>query len=333
MTPAHHRPGGGFQNPWPNGLPNRLGAILKWRFVDRVVRPPAPDPDPSVFPRVAPAFPAPRGAPDRLTLTWVGHATFLVQLGGVNLLTDPMWGERASPIPFLGPRRWVAPGIALEALPPIDAVLLSHNHYDHLDASSVRRLVRRYPAVRWLVPLGLAPFLRGRGAADVTEYDWWDEARVGSVSLTCTPARHFSARGLRDRNATLWCGWAVASARQRLFFAGDTALHPEFATIGARCGPFDVALLPVGAYDPRWFMKSVHMNPEEAVRAFQALTAGAPAAPAAAPPVMVPMHWGTFKLTDEPMDEPPARVRAAWQAARLDPGQLWLPAHGQSRTL
>ena len=292
-------------------------------------RRPAPDPDPGVFRRVAPAYQTPRAAVDRLTLTWVGHATFLVQVGGLNVLTDPMWSERASPLRFAGPRRWVPAAVPFEQLPPIDVVLQSHNHYDHLDDWTVRQLAARHPGARWLAPLGLGGFLRARGVRDPLELDWWEHAPAGPVTIGCVPARHFSARSPWDRNRTLWCGWSIAAASRRLLFAGDSGYHPEFTAIGERFGPFHAALLPIGAYEPRWFMGPVHMNPEEAVRAFQDLVR-AQASPSA---IMVGMHWGTFKLTDEPMDEPPARARLAWRAAGLDSELLWIPAHGETREL
>jgi N-acyl-phosphatidylethanolamine-hydrolysing phospholipase D len=178
----------------------------------------------------------------------------------------------------------------------------------------------------------VGPFLLQRGARDVHELDWWDETRVGSLAIGCTPAQHFSARGFGDRNRTLWCGWSLAAPARQVFFAGDSGYHPEFMAIGERFGPFDAALLPIGAYEPRWFMRPVHMNPEEAVRAFQDLQRGRPAI-SGRPVVMVGMHWGTFKLTDEPMDEPPARARSAWRAAGLESANLWLPTPGESRAL
>jgi N-acyl-phosphatidylethanolamine-hydrolysing phospholipase D len=311
-------------------VPGRAGGLLRWLLVDRVRHPRPPDPDPSSFKLATPAFPTPRAEAGSLVVTWVGHATFLVQIGGYNVLTDPMWGERASPSAFAGPRRWARPGIALSDLPPIDAVLQSHNHYDHLDDATVRRLARQHPRARWLVPLGLAPFLRTRGVRELTELDWWEERRAGGVTYTCAPAQHFSARAPWDRNRTLWCSWGIAAGSRRLYFGGDSGLHPEFARIGERCGPFDATLLPIGAYEPRWFMRPVHMSPEEAVDAYREL-----ARPRrdGRSPTFVAMHWGTFKLTDEPMDEPPRRLRAAWAAAGLDPTGLWVPAHGETRVL
>jgi N-acyl-phosphatidylethanolamine-hydrolysing phospholipase D len=257
----------------------------------------------------------------------VGHASLLVQLAGLNILTDPMWSQRASPVQFTGPRRWVPPGIAFADLPPIDVVLQSHNHYDHLDDYTVRRLAREHPGATWAVPLGLAQFVRRRGVPSdaVRELDWWQEQALGAIRVVCTPAQHFSGRSFRDRGATLWCGWALAAQDgKRVFFAGDTGYHPEFAQIGERCGPFDLSLMPIGAYEPRWFMRYLHMNPEEAVAAFRALGAGG---------AMVPIHWGTFKLTDEAMDEPPVRAHAAFLAAGLPIDAYRQLAHGETLTL
>ena len=336
--PPHHDPRGGFRNPWPDAAARGFPDVLRWA-VRRRVRGVPPDPDPSMFARVAPSFRTPRADDDALTVTWVGHSTALIQIAGRNVLTDPMWGERASPVAFAGPKRWVAPGIAFEALPPIDVVLLSHNHYDHLDDGTVRRLAARDPGAVWAVPLGLAAFVRARGVTRAHELDWWQEVVDGPLVLACTPAQHFSARGLGDRNRTLWASWCVGAPRRRVFFGGDTGYHPEFARIGARHGPFDVALLPIGAYEPRWFMRPVHMNAEEAVRAFADLHAdvapGPGAGPGTGPPraVLVPVPWGTFKLTDEPMDEPPRRAAAAWADAGRDPVDLWMLRHGETREL
>ncbi|HXF96234.1 MAG TPA: MBL fold metallo-hydrolase [Gemmatimonadales bacterium] len=330
--PRHHLPGGGFRNPWLDGVPGRFTGLLRWLVIERLTKGRPPQPDPSAFPRRTPEFPAPRAGRDELVLTWVGHATFLVQIGGLNLLTDPVWSQRAFPVQWAGPRRLVPPGIAFDRLPPIDAVLLSHNHYDHLDAGTVRALARRHPDLRWLVPLGVGSLLRRLGARRVTELDWWEETRVDELQVGCTPAQHFSARGPLDRNRTLWCGWSIAAPARRVFFAGDTGLHPEFAAIGDRFGPFHAVLLPVGAYEPRWFMRPVHLDPEEALEAFRALHAARPPLPGKRV-VMVPMHWGTFRLTDEPMDEPPGRTARAWAAAGLDPADLWILAHGETRRL
>jgi N-acyl-phosphatidylethanolamine-hydrolysing phospholipase D len=273
---------------------------------------------------VAPAFETPRAAADVLTLTWFGHSSTLLQVGGLNVLTDPVWSMRASPVSFAGPRRWVAPPLSLERLPSVDVVLISHNHYDHLDLPTVRRLAARFGDAEWLAPLGLAPLLARCGVARVRELDWWDDAGVRGITFTAVPAQHFSSRSFDDRNATLWCGWTLVGAGRRLYFAGDSGYHPDFGVVGQRRGPFDIALLPIGAYNPASVMQSVHLNPEEAVRAFQDVQGGARG-------VMVGIHWGTFPLTDEPMDEPPRRAREAWIGAGLPPGDLWLPVHGETR--
>ena len=345
MTPSHHRPGGGFRNPWPSA-PRQSGpaSLLRWLVVERLTRPRPPDPDPAAaFPRADPAFARPRAAPGVLTATWVGHTTFLLQLGGWNVLTDPVWGERASPVPFAGPRRYTAPGVAFGALPPIDLVVLSHDHYDHLDAPTVRALAARFPAARWLAPLGVGAELRALGAREVAERDWWEDVEFagggreggppGPLAATCVPAQHFSGRGVTNRDATLWAGWVLrapaAGARAAVYFAGDTALHPDFAEVGRRCGPAALAVLPVGAYAPRWFMRAVHCDPDDALAAYDAVCAGIAAAhPGAAPPAFGASHYGTFRLTDEPTDEPPRRTRAGWAARGGDPGALWVPAHG-----
>jgi N-acyl-phosphatidylethanolamine-hydrolysing phospholipase D len=250
-------------------------------------------------------------------------------MAALNILFDPIWSERASPLRFVGPRRWVPPGVEFDRLPPIDAVILSHDHYDHLDAPTISRLTRRYPAALWYAPLGIGDFLRHRGAREVVERDWWEETAIGGARLTCVPAQHFSGRTLGKRNTTLWCGWVLRSAGQTLFFAGDTGLHPEFTAIASRCGPIDFAILPIGAYEPRWFMGSVHMNPEDCIKAVTQLRT----APSGKPLIVAAAHWGTFKLTDEPMDEPPARMRHEWQAAGFDSKNLWIMRHGETRTL
>jgi len=326
---SHHRPGGGFRNPWPGAAPHGFGDFLRWVVLDRRSRQRPADPDRSAFTRVPSSFHTPRADADALTVTRVGHSTCLVQLGALNVLTDPVWSERASPLPFLGPKRWVSPGVDLDALPPIDLVLISHSHYDHLDDRTVRRLIASHPDAHWCTPLGVGALIARRGAMHVTELDWWQETRVADARITCTPAQHFSGRGLGDRNATLWSGWAVEVDGWRMFFAGDTGLHPEFRAIGERCGPFDVTLFPIGAYDPRWFMRPVHVDPEEAVEAIAQLDASR--GDRTSRLIMVPIHWGTFKLTDESMDEPPRRARAAWARAGFAADDLWLLHVGETR--
>jgi L-ascorbate metabolism protein UlaG (beta-lactamase superfamily) len=181
--------------------------------------------------------------------------------------------------------------------------------------------------MRWCAPLGVAEFLKRRGASHVIELDWWEHAETLGLSLGCTPAQHFSGRYPWNRDATLWCGWTIAFSREKVFFAGDTALHPQFADIARRFGPFDMAILPIGAYEPRWFMRVVHMDPEDSVTAFQQLVSADPSHGC----VMVGSHWGTFQLTDEPVAEPPRRTSDHWSSLGLEPDRLWIMKHGETR--
>ena len=337
MTPPrHHHPDGGFRNPWPNATPADAADVLRWQ-TERRRNPRAPNPPPGHFPRATPAFEAPRARADLVTATWVGHSTVLLQIGGFNVLTDPIWSSRASPLWFVGPRRLNAPGVDFDALPPIDVVLQSHNHYDHLDSRTVRRIARRHSDAAWYAPLGLPPALRRWGVRNVVERDWWETvdhvangAAGGRVTIAAAPAQHFSARGFGDRNRTLWCGWTIHAAGRRVFFAGDTGLHPEFADIAERHGPFDLVLLPIGAYEPRWFMRRVHMNPEDALEAYRALSGPYADVPS---PAMLAIHWGTFRMTEEPAAEPPERMRRLWDQAGLEEERLWILRHGETRRL
>jgi N-acyl-phosphatidylethanolamine-hydrolysing phospholipase D len=328
VAPPHHAPNGAFRNPWALGE-SRFTGLLRWRW-NRLRHPLPPDDGARSLQRVVPSIRAPRAAADEIAITWVGHSTLLVQLGSVNVLTDPVWGERVSPWRSLGPRRLVPPGIPIDALPPIDIVLLSHNHYDHLDARTVRTLATAQPRARWVVPLRLARLVRSLGARDVEELDWWEQLRTPDATVACTPARHFSARTPFDRNRTLWCGYAVTGTTGSFFYAGDTGLHPEFARIGEQFGPFVVSAMPIGAYEPRWFMHPVHVDPDEAVAAFRALHAHHGMSSRA---TMVGLHWGTFRLTDEPILEPPRRAREAWQRVTLPEENLWILSHGETRVL
>jgi N-acyl-phosphatidylethanolamine-hydrolysing phospholipase D len=320
------RKGHTFQNPWPHAEPHGFGDFVRWAMERRTRNRPEAADDPVLT--TPPAFAVPRADPATLTATWIGHTTALLQVGGLNILTDPIWSDRASPLTFAGPKRISPPGVPFDDLPIVDAVIISHNHYDHLDRNTVQRLIARFPAAAWRVPLGVAGFIRSKGAVDVAECDWHDSTTVGGLRVTCVPAQHFSGRGLFDRNMTLWCGWVLSSDRHSVYFAGDTAFNPSFAEIGQRYGPFHLALLPIGAYDPRWFMRPVHMDPEECVAAVQQL------APARSDtPVLLATHWGTFRLTDEPVTEPPHRMRRAWSTASLPSEKLWIARLGETRVL
>ncbi|HJU65918.1 MAG TPA: MBL fold metallo-hydrolase [Gemmatimonadaceae bacterium] len=326
--PAHHDPSGGFRNPWTDGPERPPGGLLRWALVHRTTRPAAKDPprEPRRSARAArmsrTISPTSEG---QLAITWIGHSTFLVQIGGRNVLTDPIWSERPSPLRLVGPRRRTRPGIELDDLPEVHAVLISHDHYDHLDAPTVRRLVALHRDAQWLAPLGVGRRLCRLGVRVVHELDWWQTAHLTSLTCECVPARHWSGRSLRDRGATLWCGWVIGGGNRRVYFAGDTALHPELERIGARAAQLDAALLPIGGYEPSWYMRHVHMSPEEAVHAYAKLRAEP------GDMIMVPMHWGTFKLADEAIDEPPRRLREAWCAAGMPLGALWVPTPGETR--
>ncbi len=321
---SSHRADGRFQNPWPNATPPTFRDVVAWRRT----RSAAARPHPALPTPVPSQIDQPRAAPGTLNATWVGHSTVLLQVGALNVLTDPMWSDRASPVQWAGPTRLTKPGIALDALPPIDVVLLSHNHYDHLDARTVRTLAAHHPSARWFAPLGVARYVRQWAARAVTEMDWWDVVEADGIQVACTPAQHASGRTPFDRMRTLWCGWTLRAGPHAIFFAGDTAYHPEFGQIAHCHGPFDLCVLPVGAYEPRWFMRPVHVNPEEAVRAYADL---AGAHPGRTPPVALAVHWGAFSLADEPMDEPPRLARAAWGGMGLDPERLWILSLGETR--
>jgi len=316
-----------FSNPWPTQPPPGHNNVLRWALAHRLTRP--PDPPGRVLDAATPSFALPAARSDELTVTWIGHSTTLVQIGGLNVLTDPVWSERASPVRFAGPRRRLPPAMDLNALPPVDIVVISHDHYDHLDVSTIARLSAARADTRWLVPLGVGDHLRAAGARHVDELAWWEARTVGPLSLVCTPAQHSSGRGLADRNRSLWCGWTMATTsepQRAIYFAGDTAYCPAFVEIAARLGPFDACLLPIGAYEPRWYMRYVHMTPEEAVRAFEELCQGSVAQSS-----LVPIHWGTFRIADDTLDEPPRRLRAEWAAANFPPSSLAMLAHGETR--
>jgi len=322
--PSHHAPSRGFRNPWPGSQPHGLRGVLKWAITRRQLVDDPVLPAPVLSTSRSQGFLPQR---DDLTITWIGHSSFLIQCDGINVLTDPIWSDRASPFSFAGPRRVVPPGVRFAELPYIDATLISHDHYDHLDDRTVRRLIERFPLMQWLVPLHVGEFLSRRGATMVTELDWWEEKRFSSFSAACTPARHFSGRYPWNRNATLWCGWTINAGSRRIFFAGDTGFHSEFRRIAAHLGPFDLVILPIGAYEPRWFMQPVHMNPSDSVAAFHELLDPSRQC------VMVASHWGTFRLTDEPLLEPPVLTRQFWSDASLPADMLWLLGPGETRSL
>jgi N-acyl-phosphatidylethanolamine-hydrolysing phospholipase D len=316
-APAHHREQG-FANP-DQTHPHASG-WTRWSFFARRVLGTTFQPRTADLPRVANDGATLRANREAATVTWVGHATLLVQLDGVNLLTDPHWSERASPVGFAGPRRVSAPGLRFEDLPPIHLVVISHDHYDHLDVATVQRLAREHRP-RFLVPLGLKAWFAELGITDVEELDWWQSRTVSGLEVTCVPAQHFSGRTLWDRNRRLWSGWAVRGRDRRLFFAGDTGYARVFKEIGARLGPFDLAAIPIGAYLPPVIMKASHTTPEEALDVHADVNGRA----------LVPIHWGTFDLAEEPLDEPPQRLEADARRRGLGPERVWILKFGETR--
>jgi N-acyl-phosphatidylethanolamine-hydrolysing phospholipase D len=271
------------------------------------------------LPTAVPDVDALRSNRHAATVTWVGHSTLLVQLDGVNFLTDPTWSARVGPWSGrLGVRRFTPPGIAFDDLPPIDFVLISHDHYDHLDEPTVRRLARAFNP-RFVVPLGIKAWLADRGITNVSELDWGESITVKGLEIVCTPAQHGSGRALVDAGERLWASWVVVGSK-RFYFGGDTGYAPHFAMIGEALGPFDLAALPIGSYTPREIARPVHMSPEDALQASLDLRSAR----------FIGIHWGTFELAREPYDEPPRRIAAEVVRLGLDPRSIWLPKPGET---
>jgi L-ascorbate metabolism protein UlaG (beta-lactamase superfamily) len=320
-TPAATRPPG-EPRVWPRSFADRLTDPLPGvRDLVRVVRECAVRPAAHALKDV-PLLPVESGAvppagPATVSVTWAGHASWVVRIGGLTVLTDPVWSRR---IPGT-PARITPVGVPWSALPPVDAVVISHNHYDHLDAPTLKRLPR---GTALFVPAGLGDWFRRRGFTRVTELDWWEAAELGGVRLDFVPAHHWSRRTLTDGCRSLWGGWVLSDAAgPRIYFAGDTGYGHFFREIGRAHPGIDLALLPIGAYAPRWMLRPAHTDPEEAVQAFLDLGAAA----------MAPMHWATFLLSSEPPLEPLRRLHAAWAAAALARGALWDLPVGGSRVL
>lgn len=319
--PPHHAAGGGFRNVHikPDG---RFWDFWRWRLGlgPREEQALPPGETPPYRPQVVAPDLNSLNHPDpkKIQVTWIGHSTFLVQVAGLNLLTDPMFSDRASPLSFAGPKRQAPPGVPLAQLPPIHAALISHNHYDHLDLGTVTGLGNR---VRFFVPLGLAAWFKKNDLTQVDELDWWQSQSLGNIRLHCVPAQHFSMRTLFDRNRTLWCGWVLETPEGNIFFTGDTGYCRHFQEIGQRLGPMRLALIHVGGYQPRWFMSSMHVNPKEAVRIHQDVRSLQ----------SIGMHWGTFKLTDEPLGEPPRYLQRALKQAKIPADRFVVLKIGETR--
>ncbi len=321
---THHRPDG-FTNSDGIRTNKPLADLIRWRW--EAWRGGHPAPPSQVYdgyagiPTMQPDLARLAAPGDRPIVTWLGHATVLIQLAGVNILTDPHFSDRASPFSFIGPRRRVPLVATLDKLPRIDLVVISHNHYDHLDEQTVLALAAQQGGPpQFLVPLGVDEWFGDLGVTSVRAMDWWDKSRIGPVEIDFVPVQHWSARSLTDRNKTLWGGYVIRGADTSVFFAGDTGYSRDFAQIAARYGGFDLALLPVGAYEPRWFMKQQHVNPDEAVQVHLDINARQ----------TVGIHWGTFELTDEPLDQPVLDLAAAVRKYQLEPDAFILLQHGQT---
>ncbi len=301
---SDHFDGRRFHNPGPGWQSER--AFLKWQFNRQR----------GYWPRWmdAPYGPPPpkRVGDGQLRVTFVNHATTLIQIDGMNILTDPVWSERVSPFGFAGPKRHRAPGIRFQDLPPIDIVLVSHNHYDHLDVATLQRLA----GSKIITPLGNAALMKRHGIV-ASELDWWQS----EGPITVVPAQHFSARGMSDRNRNLWGGFMIASRSGNVYFAGDTGWGNHFEEIARRCQPIRVALLPIGAYLPRWFMRYAHIEPAEAVRAHFVLRAQ----------TSIAIHFGSFELGDDGQFEPVRDLERAI-VANNDP-RFWILDHGEGRDI
>jgi L-ascorbate metabolism protein UlaG (beta-lactamase superfamily) len=307
---------GAFRNQidTPLMMPGRtLDAIAEWLWGKKKTRPPRPLPTVGL---VRGSFSRP--PLDDLRICWLGHSTVLLELEGVRMLFDPVWARRSSPSRFVGPARFQPVPLAVEELPALDAVVISHDHYDHLDRQLIERLARAQREVIFHVPLGVGAHLEewGIAAARTRELDWWQEASVaeGRVRLVAAPARHFSGRGLLDRNRTLWASWAAIGKRRRAYFGGDGGYGRHFVEIGTRLGPFDLTMLEIGAYHPSW--EAIHLGPENALRAHRDLGGS----------LLLPIHWGTFDLAVHAWDEP---IRTLAAAAPASGAELLVPRIGE----
>lgn len=300
--------GGRFVDTIPRVEPDLWKVMRRWLGSNPYGSPAEPPP---VLARATSEF---AGSPLGVRVTWFGHSTLLVELEGRRVLLDPVFAERCSPSRFIGPRRFHPVPIAIDALPPLDAVVISHDHYDHLDHRSVVALAKR--GVPFVVPLGVGAHLEYWGVppASIHELDWWQETSLAGLTFVATPARHFSGRGL-GADQTLWSGWALIGRERRAYYSGDTAMFEGFAQIGERLGPFDISMIEVGAYDTLW--ADLHLGPEQAIEAHRAARGG----------VLVPVHWGTFNLALHGWTEPMERVLMAAHAAGVT---VVTPRPGQS---
>jgi len=252
------------------------------------------------------------------TINWIGHSTLLIQIDGLNILTDPIWSKRCSPVSFAGPKRYTAPGIRFEDLPEIHIVLISHNHYDHLDKSTIRRIGN---SPLYIVPKGIGDFLRKNNITNYTELKWWESIKHNGVEFIGTPARHVSARTPFDIRKSLCCSFVVNGAKNSLFFTGDTAYSRKFRKIGEIYGPFDLVAVPIGPYLPQWLSKYFHIGPREALQLYQDLNGRK----------FLAIHWGCFRLGLEGVNAPPRALIKEVKRNKLDPDDFWILKPGETR--
>jgi len=318
LNKEHHLEDGSFKNNYSSSINKPFSDLIKWRW-NRT----QPEPFNFKLDKNDPKFlKENREIP---TLTWIGHSTLLLQHKGVNILTDPHLTQRASPFSFAGPQRSTPPGLSIEDLPIIDLIVISHNHYDHLDKLTIKTLYERQPnhSPKIFVPLKLKQWFLDLGIKNVTELDWKDSVKFGEWEIHAVPVQHWSSRTPFDRNKTLWAGWILETEGFRFFFAGDTGYSKDFKNIGDQFGQIDLAAIPIGAYEPRWFMKAAHVNPEEAVMIHQDINAR----------FSVGIHWGTFILTDEPVIEPPKRLLSALKKEGISKEKFFVMKHGETKML
>ena len=315
----HHLHDGTFKNNYLDSILKPFSKFLKWRWTRK-----SPNPI---------RFPFAKNDPDFLktnrsdpTLTWIGHSTLLIQFEGLNILTDPHLTQRASPVSFVGPKRYMRPGISIEDLPKIDLIVISHNHYDHLDRLTLEKIYQKqsdHPP-KIFVPLKLKKWFEGVEIPNVMELDWWEEKEVfQGWKIHSVPVQHWSRRSLLDSNQSLWAGWVIEHPKFKFFFAGDTGYSEDFNDIRKKFNGFDLSAIPIGAYSPRWFMKQAHVNPEEAVKIHKNIGSR----------YSVAIHWGTFILTDEPVDEPPKLLEKSLKKEGIPNEYFFVMKHGETRSL
>lgn len=316
-VPLHHTEDG-FRNLDPNFTE---GDIDFFDFLGFLGRRMGGTPPSELPPVMEPDVPFLHQNRAKNTVTWIGHSTILVQMEGLNILSDPVWAPRVGPMNLIGSQRWTTPAMRIDQLPDLDGVILSHNHYDHFDTDALREIAARNPSLLVVAPLGLSRPLRELAVRKAVQLDWWQQYPLQHLTVHCEPTQHFSGRTPFDHNETLWGSYALIGKEKKFYFAGDSGYWYGFREIGEKFGGFDVAALPIGAYEPQKFMKPVHLNPEEAVQAYLDLKAKN----------FLPIHWGTYNLSDEPFLEPLQRVESETYRLDLPRENFWLMKHGETK--